>query len=51
MREKREMDLDGMAVGALGGVDGGEIAIRMPDMTKESIFSKRKKIKERLTAT
>lgn len=36
--------------GPLGGVDRGEIAIRMPDMTKESIFSKRKKIKERLIA-
>lgn len=35
--------------GALGGVDGGEIVIRVPDMTKESIFSKR--IKERLSAT
>lgn len=37
--------------GALGGVDGREIVIRVPDMTKESIFSKRKRIKERLTAT
>lgn len=37
--------------GRLGGVDGREIVIRVPDMTKESIFRKRKRIKERLTAT